>query len=108
MKPSNPAPAYLTIYPGLCEVARKAGYALAVHGSLVTYMDCVAVPCVKEAWQRVLLIEEIKAYLEVLFPGMVSTKLTHKPHGRMAVAFNLGNGLQIDLSIFPPASRDIY
>jgi hypothetical protein len=49
MKPPNIAPAYVTLYPGMCELARECGYALAIHGSLATDMDCIAVAWTDEA-----------------------------------------------------------
>ena len=34
MKPPSLAPIFGVIYPGLCDVARARGYALAIHGTL--------------------------------------------------------------------------
>lgn len=47
MKCPTIAPAYAGLYPGLCEVAREHGYALAIHGSLEHDMDVVAIPWVE-------------------------------------------------------------
>lgn len=49
MKTPTIAPAYAGLYPCLCEVARKHGYALAIHGSLEHDMDVVAIPWTDEA-----------------------------------------------------------
>lgn len=99
MKAPNIAPAYVTLYPGMCEVARSCGYALALHGSLVTDMDCIAVPWTDEAVSLDDLLAKFDWYIKLLFPEAELTAHTEKPHGRIAWAFNIGNGAQIDLSV---------
>ena len=49
MKYANRAPFYACLYHGLCETARKLGYALAIHGSVVTDLDLVAIPWTDKA-----------------------------------------------------------
>lgn len=49
MKDPNRAPFYACIYHGLCETARKHGYALAIHGTVATDLDLVAIPWTNEA-----------------------------------------------------------
>lgn len=44
MKPANPAPFYACLYPALCDRAREHGYALAIHGTVATDLDLIAVP----------------------------------------------------------------
>ena len=44
MKPATRAPFYASIYHGLAEVARKHGYALAIHGTVTSDLDLIAVP----------------------------------------------------------------
>ncbi|OKN23544.1 hypothetical protein AM343_001586 [Klebsiella variicola] len=34
MKPANFAPVYCALYPALAEIARKHGYAMAIHGTM--------------------------------------------------------------------------
>lgn len=49
MKPANNAPFYAAgLYPKLADIFRSHGYALAVHGSVGTDFDLIAVPWVKE------------------------------------------------------------
>lgn len=99
MKPPNIAPAYVTLYPGLCEVARECGYALAIHGSLNTDMDCVAIAWTDQAVSRDKLLEKFDWYIGLVFPGSERSEAEQKPHGRIAWNFNIGNGAQIDLSV---------
>lgn len=99
MKEPNIAPAYVTLYPGLCDVARSHGYALAIHGSLITDMDCVAVAWTNEISSKSILAENLKWYLSMLFPESTMSEPEQKPYGRVAYLFDLGNGAQLDLSI---------
>lgn len=44
MKPPTRAPFFACIYHGLCDVARARGYALAIHGTVTSDLDLIAVP----------------------------------------------------------------
>ncbi len=45
MKDANFGPLYAAcLYPEMAEIARKHGYALAVHGSLARDFDLIAIP----------------------------------------------------------------
>ncbi|MBN50067.1 MAG: hypothetical protein CMN85_11035 [Spongiibacteraceae bacterium] len=102
MKAPNIAPAYVTLYPGMCEVARECGYALALHGSLATDMDCIAVAWTKQAASLDQLLKRLESYITLVFPGAELSEAEQKPHGRVAWNFNIGNGAQIDLSVIAP------
>lgn len=102
MKRPTIAPAYVTLYPGMCEVAREYGYALAIHGSVETDMDCIAVAWVDEAVSKYDLIKCFESYFKLMFPETELSEATSKPHGRTAWAFNIGNGAQIDISVVAP------
>lgn len=124
MKDVLPATAYLSAIPLLTEVARKCGYALAVHGSLGRDLDLVAIPWTEEAesaeslilamlaafgWNRAHLDPEtIGQDGQVVRPsGHVPTK---KPHGRVAWSIHFDLGLYLDVSVMPranpPASKE--
>ena len=108
MKTASIAPAYAGLYPGLCEVAREHGYALAIHGSMANDMDLIAVPWTDEAvgadtlayamWERVKWLRH-----KAPFPGEPEIR----PHGRLAWFFPLlqappSEGRSgIDLSVMP-------
>ena len=123
MKEANRAPAYVVLYHSLCDVARKYGYALAIHGSVVTDLDLIAIPWVDETCSA----EELKDFLmnhieacgygdllrregfsEETVKQIMETKehrhldgVTIKPHGRKAWNIYLGGGAKVDLSIMP-------
>lgn len=54
------AAAYAAFYPMLCQIARRHGYALAIHGSLHRDLDLIAVPWVEEASEPLALIKAFK------------------------------------------------
>jgi len=106
MKEATKAPAYACIYHGLAEVARKHGYTLAIHGSVLTDLDLIAVPWTNNAVRPVEVMEAIKEHcgrcavnLDEL--GRESNNPARKPHGRLAWKFHLHAGGAVDLSVLP-------
>jgi hypothetical protein len=61
--------AYAMALPSLCDVARSHGYALAVHGSMATDLDLVAIPWVEGACQA----DDLAEALRVSVGGMFAT-----------------------------------
>ncbi|MFC3642273.1 hypothetical protein [Aquibium oceanicum] len=59
MKPANYAPVYAGLYPELAEIARKHGYAMAVHGSLARDADLICIPWTDEAESPQAIVDEI-------------------------------------------------
>ena len=99
-KPSpNYAPTYAAaMYPELAAIARKHGYALAVHGSLARDLDLIAIPWTLEADDPKQVVDEILAAFSVTLVGGVG----EKPHGRIAYALSVGWGhCAIDLQFTP-------
>lgn len=94
------------ILPPMRRVAKDAGYAITVHGSLNRDIDLVAVPWrehqVKEADRLVALISG--AIASVTGRCNPSGEWAEKPHGRRAkilLAWCGENTAQIDLSVMP-------
>lgn len=101
--PANYAPVYAAIYPGLAEVFRRHGYALAVHGSLARDFDLIAVPWVERPSRPFTVIEEIEAEFAIKRVGTIG----NREHGRMVVSLSIGHGeCALDLS-FTPIRIDI-
>lgn len=126
MKPPTRAPFYATLYHGLCETARKHGYALAIHGTVTADLDLIAVPWVEEAAPPETLVAALMAHLGAChYDEMLRRQLTdenlvsqilagerkdilgasEKPHGRQAWNLYLDHGCKVDLSIMPMAPR---
>lgn len=131
MKPANPAPFYACLYPALCDRAREHGYALAIHGTVATDLDLIAVPWTTAAVEAETLMLALKAqlgafnYREMLqhecgswatpeeIDDMVAAEHKRideprgphdcalKPHGRKAWNLYLQHGCKVDLSITP-------
>jgi len=123
MKPANHAPFFACIYHGLCDTARKHGYALTIHGTLNHDMDLVAIPWTEEAISaedlRAALMKHLTmcGYDDVLRRSGYSEEyikqrieageiakmdgVEKKPHGRLAWNLYLMFGAKVDLSVMP-------
>ncbi|AZP72829.1 hypothetical protein EJJ20_29950 [Pseudomonas poae] len=103
LKPkANNAPTYMCLYPGLAEIARANGYALAVHGSLARDMDLIAVPWIDSPSSPGAVIAAIESAYGIRRIG----DLTAAPHGRMVQTIGIQFGeCFIDLSFMPASDR---
>jgi hypothetical protein len=104
LKP-NFAPSYLAMYPELCRICQRHGYALAVHGSLARDFDLVAIPWAETVASHSEVLAEIeKTFVVNVIPpnpkgGYVWER---KNHGRIAYTISVGFGeCAIDLSFMP-------
>jgi hypothetical protein len=103
-KPNN-APTYMCLYPGLAEIARANGYALAVHGSLARDMDLIAVPWVESPATPEQVISTIEATYGIERIG----GLTAAPHGRLVQTIGIKFGeCFIDLSFMPITQSPLH
>lgn len=102
--------AYRVLIAALREVSRRYGYALAVHGSLKTDIDLIAVPWRDSAPAPEALAAALRTAVEAIYskvdtrPGDANP--TKKPCGRLSWVWYLGPHTldvpYIDLSVFPP------
>ncbi len=106
VKPANYAPAYaVACYPALAEIARRHGYALAIHGSMTRDFDVIAIPWDNEASDPQQVIDQIHAETGIILTG----EPVKKPHGRIAYSLSVGFGhCALDYSFMPriPVERD--
>lgn len=99
MKPANNAPIYIGAYKDLAEIARKHGYAMAVHGSVARDLDLICVPWVSNAADPQVVVDDITSQF--------AFKETDKPprvreHGRIVYTLLASFGdCFIDLSFMP-------
>lgn len=129
MKDPTRGPLFACLYPGLCDVARSHGYALAIHGTLVNDMDLIAVPWTDDAVDAVTLKDALMRHIgacgyvdllardspwltdaqrkQVLDQQGIGLEGEHadKPHGRKAWNLYLWAGAKVDLSVFPRLPR---
>lgn len=72
------------------EIAHKAGYAIAVHGSQTRDLDLIAVPWTIQATSRDELVQRLCEQLGLLVKdyadGRITSNPEQKPHGRLAWA----------------------
>lgn len=122
MREANIGPFFGCLYPGLCDIARKHGYALTIHGSVVTDLDLVAIPWTEEAVSSLELRTAMADHLGAIdYRGLLTRDnpwfteqqreqiITreggngpeHKPHGRLAWSLYLHAGVKVDLSVMP-------
>lgn len=86
------------LYPDLCKLFQRHGYALAVHGSLARDLDLVAVPWAEKLSARAVVLKE----LTETFTIHVTGEPEQRNHGRMAYTLSVGFGeCACDLSFFP-------
>lgn len=120
MKDSTRAPLYACMYHGLCVTARKHGYALAIHGTVTTDLDLIAVPWTENAVEPEVLKNALMKHINALdyenhlvrfglsseeakkTADKINADKEIKPHGRLAWNLYLEHGCQVDLSIIPP------
>lgn len=108
---SGIAAAYAMLVPLLTKVARAKGYCLAVHGSMSTDLDMVAVPWTEGAAPEAELVAAMReatgtcihhAELDHYWKDMNPTR---KAHGRNAYSLHFTNrgaeGPYLDLSVMP-------
>lgn len=129
MKPPTFAPFFACLYPGLCEVARSHGYALAIHGTVTADLDLIAVPWTDQAISsealRQALMDHIGGcgYDDLLrrqglneehvaqIMARKESRMAHtgeaKPHGRIAWNLYLDAGAKVDLSVLPLANKEL-
>lgn len=103
---------YAVMYPELVKIARKYGYALAIHGSMVRDFDLIAVPWIEDAAENPFeMIEEMKVAISGVYSHhdidylLTEGNKTEKPHGRICYSIHLTDkgafGPYLDISIMP-------
>jgi hypothetical protein len=89
---------YVNLYPKLAEIARKHGYAMAVHGSLASDMDLICIPWVENPGTPFDVCEEIISTFDIRLIGNGPTK---KLHNREVWTISLSGSAYLDLSFMP-------
>lgn len=95
---------YLALIPKIRAVAMRAGYAVAVHGSLTRDLDMMAMPWVEEAVDPAELAKRISEAISPVW----RCELPHegkKPRGRRAFTILLGAHAFLDLSVMDAGGR---
>ncbi len=102
MKSPTSAPVYAAMYHEIADVARKHGYALAIHGSLQRDFDLIAIPWVECPSQPESVVAELTAEFGLKEIGAVGKK----PHGRRVWTLSCGWGeCFLDLGFMPTSNQ---
>lgn len=103
--PPSYSPVYAAaLYPELAVIARRHGYALAVHGSLRRDIDLIAVPWVQSPSEPQAVVDAFCAEFWIRQIGAPQ----EKPHGRRAWTITVGHGeCSIDLSFVPSNGEEV-
>lgn len=103
MKSANYAPVYCALYPQFAEIARKHGYAMAVHGSLGRDFDLICIPWIENPARPEVIVNEITTTFAVKTVGEPDTTF----HGRQRWTLSIGFGeCAIDLQFMPQAGAN--
>lgn len=97
---------YAVLYSSMRKAALDCGYALALHGTMQSDMDLMAMPWVEDAKP----VEELVKALDDCVGHTVWKDLkwkdrTEKPHGRVAYTISIMGDWFIDLSVIPPQTK---
>lgn len=109
------APFYANLIPRLVQIGREHGYAMAIHGSMTTDLDIVAIPWIDEAAKAEDLIEAVRVAVDGHIPDTNDPVIKEqfaehfknpadRPHGRKAWSMYLHPehiGPYLDISVMP-------
>lgn len=100
LKPASYGPFYAAgIYPKLADIFRRHGYALAVHGSVGTDFDLIAVPWVDGVGDRDEIIREVETKFAAKFARLEPEA---RAHGRVVYKLAMSFGdCSLDISFTP-------
>ena len=103
--PDSKAVFYTVLWPSMRKAAIDCGWALALHGSMQSDMDLMAMPWTDDCKSHEVLAKAISDCIgETVWAGTHITPYYGKPHGRIVYTMSIGGGWYIDLSLMPPPS----
>jgi len=100
----NGKPVFYTIlYSDFRSAALKCGYALALHGTMATDMDLIAVPWTENPTSVETLVSAISDCIgKTIWKGHHFTQKELKPHGRIGYTLSIYSDWYVDLSVIQP------
>ena len=97
---------YTMLFNKMKEKAADLGYALTVHGSMMSDMDMIAVPWVEDVAEPIELVTEISKFLEpTIWKDHHFKENEDKPHNRVVYTMSIYSDWYIDLSIIKPIPK---
>lgn len=93
---------YAVLYESMRKAALDLGYALALHGSMQSDMDLMAMPWTEDARPIEDLVSAINDCVgKTVWYESNLTNRTEKPHGRIVYTLSIMGDYYIDFSIMP-------
>lgn len=93
---------YAVMFNKLKEVAADHGYALTIHGSMVSDMDLIAIPWVEKVSTHEELVKDLSDALgPTVWKNFHFKERGEKPHGRVVYTLAIYADWYVDLSITP-------
>lgn len=94
---------YAVLYDSMRRAALDCGYALALHGSMQSDMDLMAMPWVEDASPVDVLVSKLNDCIgETVWKESNLHLRETRPHGRMIYTLSMMGSWHIDLSVIPP------
>lgn len=91
---------YTVLYPRFLKAALELGYTLALHGSMASDMDLIAIPWVEDAASEIKLVEAFSdAIGETMWKDHHFKLPKEQPHNRITYTLSIYSDWYIDLSI---------
>lgn len=102
VKTNGRAVFYAVLWPDFRRAALDCGYALALHGSMSSDMDMIAVPWTEDAKSQDELVRAISDCIgATIWKDRHTIAFTEKPHGRTVYTLSIMGDYYIDLSVTP-------
>ena len=104
--PESRAVFYSVLWPSMREAALACGWALALHGSMASDMDIMAMPWVEDCKPTEDLIKAISACIGETVWSKDHHLVPHygKTHGRIVYTLGIGGQFYVDISLMEPRS----
>ena len=97
---------YALFYPKFREIAVQSGYAIAIHGSMASDMDLIAVAWTTDAIPAEELANKIcEAGAGTMYDSLHPSVTAKKPHGRVVYTISIFADWYFDLSIMGPINN---
>lgn len=98
---------YAVLYNDFRNAALNCGYALAVHGSMLSDLDLLAVAWVEDAKPEEELVKAISDCIgDTIWKDHHFKHRKENPHGRISYSLSIYSDWYIDLSIIPPKKKE--
>lgn len=91
---------YASIYGDLKTAALKHGWALALHGSLNSDMDIMAMPWVEDAAPLDIMIDSLRECFTE--PMEITIDTTSKPNNRIVITLSIWADFYLDINVIGP------